>query len=244
MNLESKIDIDNLKKNIYFINQFNKIYPEFNLELIDNELLIDIILTMYKKNLLILPNDKSNDKELNNMINELELFGKKTNTEKKNKIILNRIIAYEKIPELLVPDNVIIVIGKINENPINILFDTGASGCCMTIDAIYKCGLTDLIDYDYFVDVQGATEKKNSKGKIWYLELDLQCIDTKLKKYPISCEVINTINGQIDIVLGNNFLRKYNCEINFCSRTIILENYKINNDDTINVKEKNIISFK
>lgn len=244
------VDIDNLKKNTKFVEDFNKLYPEFDLEQIENELLIDIILTMNKENLINIPINKSIenikkneiylDDKINEVIQDVEIFDK-NNYIKENNIMLNKIRANEVIPELLISNNVIITTGEINGYKINVLFDTGASGCCIVKETISKCKLTELVDNKHILTMQGLV-KKNNEGKIWYLDLDLLCMNNTLEKYPISCEVIDKINDKIDLILGSNFLRRYNSIIDFSSRMITLDNY-IDNMNQYTLK-KNIISFK
>lgn len=240
------IDIDNLKKNTKFVEEFNKLYPEFNLEEIENELLIDIILSMNKENLINIPinksieNIKKNEIYLDEVDENVEIFDK-NNYSIKNNIMLNKIKANEMIPELLINNDVIITAGEINGHKINVLFDTGASGCCIVKETINKCKLNELVDNKHILTMQGLV-KKNNEGKIWYLDLNLFCINDNLERYPISCEVISKINDKIDLILGSNFLRRYNSIIDFSSRTITLDNYIANmNQYTL---KKNIISFK
>lgn len=260
-NLE--INTERIIRNKDFIEQFNKMYPGWDLKSVDKELLVDIILTMFEENLITLPKTLSNNQiksknimdkienksknedqnKKDNIVNNLdenividvELFGCTIDTEKINKIMLNRMIADSKIPELLVPDNVIIIKGFINGININVFVDTCASGCCMSINSVKKCGLEDIIDNKNIISVKGITNKKLTLGKIWYLDLELFDSNDKNKSFPTCCEIIDDVGEQIDLILGSNFLRKYNCSINFSQRFIILED---------NDKKECFINFK
>lgn len=163
-----------------------------------------------------------NNKLVEDVVKNTELYGNNYNTEKNNKIILNRIIADEKIPELLIPDNVILIKGLINDISINILIDTGASGCCISVDSVRKCGLMEIFDDKNILSVQGIS-KKITLGKIWYLELNLLDSNDNYRSFPTCCDIIDGLCEEIDLILGSNFLRKYNCCINFYQRFIILE---------------------
>ncbi len=224
------VDTEELLKNNEFKIKFSSMYPELNLNILDKEIIIDIALDMYYRKLIDLPKstnikeesynifDSTNiSNDVNNLIQE---YGVDSNYEKINKISLNRIKADNKIPELFVPGDLIIINGKLNTYDIKIFVDTGASFCCITKTTVNKCKLADLVDTSTIFKIKGSTDITDTHGKIWYNELDIKDINNCYTKFPISFEVIDDIIDSFDIVLGNNFLRTFNANINFNKRII------------------------
>ncbi len=224
------LDTEELLKNDDFKIKFSSMYPELNLNILDKEIIIDIALDMYYRKLIDLPKstnikeesynifDSTNiSNDVNNLIQE---YGVDSNYEKINKISLNRIKADNKIPELFVPGDLIIINGKLNTQDIKIFVDTGASFCCITKTTVNKCKLADLVDTSTIFKIKGSSDTTDTYGKIWYNELDIKDINNCYTKFPISFEVIDDIIDSFDIVLGNNFLRTFNANINFNKRII------------------------
>ncbi len=232
------VDTEELVKNEEFKIKFGSMYPDLNLNILDKEIIIDIALDMYYRKIIDLPKStnvkeepynifESNDitNEVNNLVQE---YGVDKNYKKINLISLNRIKADNEIPELFVPGELIIIDGMLNNNAIKIFVDTGASCCCITKSATNKFKLSDLIDKSTIFKIKGSTDSADTYGKIWYNELLIKDINNKYSKFPVSFDVIDDIIDTFDIVLGNNFLRTYNANINFNNR-IISFNTKDNN---------------
>jgi hypothetical protein len=224
------VDTELLVKNEEFKIKFGSIYPDLNLNILDKSIIIDIALDMYHRKIIDLPKSKvvknepfnifdSNDidGEVNNLIQE---YGVDSNYKKINEISLNRIKADNKIPELFVPGELIIINGSLNNKEIKIFVDTGASFCCITKTAVKKCELLDLVDTSTIFQMKGSSNTTDTYGKIWYNELAIKDINNSYTKFPISFEVIDDIIDTFDIVLGNNFLRTYNANLNFSNRII------------------------
>lgn len=229
------VDIENLIKNDDFKIKFNNLYPDFNLNNLDKEIMVDLVLDMYYKKQIDLPkisnieNIDSIDYDIKtlesnpNEIKELvEEYGIEKNFKKTNKIILNRLKADDNIPHLFVPGDLIIINGILISNCVKILVDTGASLCCITKSCVKKCELLNLVDKSMITRMKGSNNIFNTWGKIWYTELGIKNNETVVD-FPISLEVINDIEDDFDIILGNNFLRTYNATFNFNQRIITLE---------------------
>ena len=232
------VDTEELVKNEEFKIKFGSIYPDLNLNILDKSIIIDIVLDMYNRKIIDLPKSEnikdepynifdSNDidGEINNLVQE---YGVDKNYKKINEISLNRIKADNKIPELFVPGELIIINGILNNKEIKIFVDTGASFSCITKTAVNKCELFDLVDTSTIFKMKSSSNIMDTYGKIWYNELDIKDINNCYTKFPISFEVIDDIIDSFDIVLGNNFLRTYNANLNFNKR-IISFNTKDNN---------------
>jgi len=129
-------------------------------------------------------------------------------------------MAIENIPECMIPSELITINGIVNDIPIKILIDTGASTSIIFEDTIETLKIKHLVDKSNYCEISGIG-KQNSVGDIYYIELNLLN-----NIYPISLTVINTlaINKQFDMILGLNFLQSYNAILNFKKKILILNN--------------------
>lgn len=132
-------------------------------------------------------------------------------------------MALNNIPEMLVPINMIILNGEINNCPVKILVDTGASTSIIFKNAIDRLNLNDLIDTEQISELQGIG-KEQSLGQIWYIELKLND-----NIYPISLIGSPNLITDFDMILGLNFLQSYKALLDFNNKALILnDQYKIN----------------
>ena len=235
INSSLSIDTDKLKNNNDFVIKFNSLYPDLNLNTLDNELITDIVLYMYNEKIIDLPQMDNINEETSCILNNLsdikkeeigeliEEYGIDKNYLKKNKIALNRIKADELIPELFVPGELIIINGKLLDNPVKIFLDSGASGCCIGKSTVKRCNLIELVDTESIVLIESST-KFDSRGKIWYVELFIQDNQNNLIPFATTFEVIDDISSQFDLILGSNFFRTYNANINYKNCIVTLDN--------------------
>lgn len=189
------------------MSEFNKINNLSNDELIINQLLNDDINNM--DNLLNQTNilNQTND----NILNQIE------NKSKHNQLHESMYeMALNTIPEMLVPINMIILNGELNDLPVKILLDTGASSSVIFNNSIDRLSLNELIDTEQSSELRGIGTEK-SLGQIWYIELKL---DGNI--YPISLIASTNQITDFDMILGINFLQSYDAVLNFKDRTLIL----------------------
>lgn len=130
-------------------------------------------------------------------------------------------IAIRLIPDLLVPYNKPIINGNINDNYIKILIDTGASNSIIFMNTINSLNINDMIDYDVNIDLNciGMKRKHKANGIIWYIEINIAGY-----LFPVALIVSNDnrMNKCIDIILGSNFLNKYNGVIDYKNKLLKL----------------------
>ena len=208
----SNEDINNmLNQNPDIIQLFNVYYPYLKFEQMDNELKRETIHkfigdTLYNSNNL-----------QENIINK------------------NYELANKYIPEMSLPIELIYLNGKINNIPIKILFDTGATTNCIFKSKIIEAGLDYLVDKCCKSNIQGINSNNETYGKIWYAEIELEIeSQNKEKKYTtvgLNLQIINDINSNLninsnkfDVIFGLNFMKFYKTNIDFNSKTIILNN--------------------
>jgi len=132
-------------------------------------------------------------------------------------------MAINNIPEMFIPSGMIILRGYINDVPLKIMLDTGASTSIIFKNAIDKTGLQDLIDKREKSELRGIGNEM-SPGRIWYVP------DFRLANLlcPISLVVSNNVIRDFDMILGINFLQTYKAIINFKNKTLQLnEKYDI-----------------
>jgi hypothetical protein len=127
-------------------------------------------------------------------------------------------IAITNIPNMFIQSKMIIIDGSINNKPLKILLDTGASVSVIFLNTINRLGLSDLIDYRIKSELQGIGAE-TSIGKLWYTELKLEDLN-----FPITLTVVNNQIKEFDMILGINFLELYNASIDFENKKIKLNN--------------------
>jgi hypothetical protein len=216
-----------LKQHPHIIQLFNSHYPDLQFELLDEDLMKDVIESIMGETF-----NNTIKKSINNTsipINTLE-----------NIIEQNYDLADKYIPEMLLPTNLIYLNGKINNIPIKILFDTGATSNCIFKSKIIEAGLDYLVDVRNKTIIQGINSNKETYGKIWYTELELELKSSnKEKNYAmigLNLQIVNDDNSDkkinnFDVILGLNFMKSYRTNIDFSTNTITLNNtIKINFD--------------
>jgi predicted aspartyl protease len=123
-------------------------------------------------------------------------------------------LAITCIPELLVPSGKIIIDGYINNKLVKILIDTGANSSVIFTSSINRLNLNDIVDDEVDIKLNGIGMKKihKAEGIIWYIELLLANYN-----FPIALIVSAStkLSNTIDIVIGSNFLQKYEAQIDF-----------------------------
>jgi hypothetical protein len=195
-------------QNVELISIFNKIYPELKFEQMDETLAKEIVENVLGMNI----NDflTNNTKNINNEIQKT--FD----------------LANEHIPEMLFPTKLITLNGKIKDIPIKILIDTGANSNCIYKKKIIQAGLENIIDETAKSVVAGIQSNKETFGKIWYTDIELEIITPeKNKSYAmlgINLIVIDDENKEtpFDLILGLNFMKSYKMNIDFLTNTITL----------------------
>ena len=136
----------------------------------------------------------------------------------------NYSIAYNRIPELLFPVNLIYIGGKVNDVKTVIFVDTGATSSIMTYNVAEKLGLTDFIDKRYKRVAYGIGTA-NIVGKIHYFELQVDDFVIQM-----SVDVLDKIAGDyndFDILLGLNVLYANGINIDIRNKCLIMNGEKI-----------------
>lgn len=198
-----------IKQHPDIIKLFNMYYPGLNIEQLDGDLFNDVIQNF-------IGNTASN-------FNKLQA----TPTDK------NWELANENIPEMLLQTKLIYLNGKINNIPIKILFDTGATTNCIFKSKIIEAGLEDLIDIKCKANIQGINSNKETWGQIWYTEIELELKSPNANSgygmVGLNLQVVNDDNmdknnNSFDMILGLNFMKSYKTNIDFATNTITLNN--------------------
>jgi hypothetical protein len=200
--------------------QYNEQYSRMNNISLDDEMMINELLNEdIDENY-----NTTNTTNITNITNTTNTANINTQNDSINQLYqASYEMALNTIPEMLIPINMIILNGEINDIPIKILLDTGASSSIIFNSAIEKLKLADLIDTEEKVELQGIGNE-TSLGRLWYVELKL---DSNI--YPISLIVSNSNINNFDMILGINFLQSYKALIDFKHRCLTLnDQYKIN----------------
>lgn len=206
------MEINSLTKNKELIKILNNYYPELKLEFLDEDLVKDII-----------------DSFMENGIVDLD-----SNKTIKDEIEKNYDFAWEHIPEMLCHSKLIILNGKINNIPIKILLDTGANINCIYKSKIIEAELENIIDNKSKNNISGLQSYKETVGKIWYTEIELEIISTSKNKshamiglnlMVVDDEKEKHDNSEtFDLILGLTFMKSYETIIDFSKNIITLNN--------------------
>lgn len=129
----------------------------------------------------------------------------------------NYIKAYETIPEYFFPKNLIYLEGRINNNPVRFLLDTGAAISVMDFEIMTMLKLNNLLDRKFNGQVIGVGSKP-IEGKLNYIEIQFD-----FGYVPASFSIIKDINT---IILGMDFIQSFGLIIDFKNRVVkIGDNY-------------------
>lgn len=206
-----------LKQNSSIIQLFNDYYPGLNFEHLEDDLIKDIVESIIGKS-----------------FNDFLQKPTEHLTELQDKLIEDSYDMADKlIPEMLLPSNLIYLNGKINNIPIKILFDTGASSNCIFKSKIIEAGLDNMVDKTNKAKIQGINSNKETYGKIWYTEIELKLNFEEneninaivgLNLMVVDDEKSDKNTNTFDVILGLNFMKSYGTNIDFMTNTITLNN--------------------
>ena len=129
--------------------------------------------------------------------------------------------AINNIPNMIIPKQLIYINGYINNNPIKILIDSGATCSIIFFHTIDRLKLKYLLDNEEQNYLNGIG-CEITIGRLWYVNLKINKIN-----YPSSFLVYNNRIDDFDIVIGVNFLQTYNGIIDFTINTLKLNNNNI-----------------
>jgi hypothetical protein len=224
MDINQSIDlISIIKHDPSIINLIKNNYPDFKIEQFDNNIIKSFIESLYTESLNDILN-KSYDDNYNTKQN--------INIANNNDTITKTIVkAHTKIPEMLIPVKSIYLNGKLNNKPVKILFDTGATVNCIYKSTAINLGLENIIDNQLVSNINGINGNQTSIGTIWYTEIELNFI-TSENENTIAFIGLNLVviddekntDNNFDIIFGMSFMKSYNVNIDFMTQIITLNN--------------------
>jgi hypothetical protein len=218
---------------------FKQYYPFIDHTTLDNN-----ILAMLIENMFLMEKDKyslsDSDEEYNEENNDLV----SDNEESDNEDMVveeNYSKANELIPDMIESGDLINVRGKLNDIPVNILFDSGCQTSTSFTSIIKKANLEHLIDkkaITYCNNIDGVT---NTCGMIWLTELELEINEDNYITVPIKLSILDDsknikqedsddefdTTNKIDILLGTDFMKSNNVTIKNKKKIITLNEHKI-----------------
>ncbi len=207
---------------ISIVNLFKQYYPKVDHTLLDNNVLAILIETMFEIEKTKY-SDTDSDTDSNSDAN--------TNSESESSPIIkeNYIIATKLIPNQIDSGNSICIQGRINQVPLNILFDSGCQTSTTFVSVVNKIGLDYLVDKKSTTYCNGISGIIKTYGMIWCTQLELK-ITNETDNYvsvPIKLSVISDTNpsenfdsNKVDILIGTDFMEATNTIINFGKKTI------------------------
>ena len=130
-------------------------------------------------------------------------------------------MAITNIPEMLIPCKMLKLYGSINNIKLELVIDTGANISVIFKDTIERLNIMYLVDQTVQSEFCGIG-KETSIGKLWFTELEINN-----NNFSTSLEVSPNKIPNIDIILGINFLRSNNANIDFKTNTLKLKDINI-----------------
>ena len=227
------------KLDISIVTIFKQYYPFIDHTTLDNN-----ILAMLIENMFLMEKDKyslsDSDEECNEENNDSDSDNEESDDEDMV-VEENYSKANELIPDMIESGDLINVRGKLNDIPVNILFDSGCQTSTSFTSIIKKANLEYLIDkkaITYCNNIDGVT---NTCGMIWLTELELEINKDNYITVPIKLSILDDsknikqedsddefdTTNKIDILLGTDFMKSNNVTINFNKQIITLNEHEI-----------------
>lgn len=113
-----------------------------------------------------------------------------------------------------------------DDNPITILVDTGASVSVIFSDAINRMKFESMVDISHKFILNGFGGQMEARGILWFSELRIKSLPSTFYYNPVTLIVINKTDnyGNIDMILGMDFIRAHNGIINLSTNKINFTN--------------------
>lgn len=131
----------------------------------------------------------------------------------------NKTDAFQEIPELLIPVDMIYIPCSVNGLETQAFVDTGCQVTIMSKEFAIKAGLEDFIDYKVITELRGVG-KKNNVGKIWMGDIVIGG-----HSLPTSFTVME--DREMDIMFGLNMLLCHGASMDFKERTLTIRGVTI-----------------
>ncbi len=154
----------------------------------------------------------------------------------------NYIVATKLIPDMIESGDMIIIKGRINQVPINVLFDSGCQTSTIFMSTINKIGLEYLIDKKSRTYCNGINGVTKTRGMIWCTQLELNTNNetNNFISVPIKLSVLDNLDNSnnssnsnkssensVDLLIGTDFMKASNVIINFSKKIITLNETEI-----------------
>ena len=214
---------------ISIVTIFKQYYPIIDHTTLDNNILAMLIENMFAIEKTKYLDMDTDDSDMDDSVSDNEVV--EENYSKAN----------ELIPDMIESGDLINVRGKLNNIPVNILFDSGCQTSTSFTSIIKKANLEHLIDkkaITYCNNIDGVT---NTCGMIWLTELELEINKDNYITVPIKLSILDDsknikqedsddefdTTNKIDILLGTDFMKSNNVTINFNKQIITLNEHEI-----------------
>ena len=152
--------------------------------------------------------------------------------------------AHDLIPDMLIQPDLIYTKGKLNGNPVNILFDSGCQVSSTFMSVIQDANLEYLVDKKARTYCKGVNGISVTCGTLWFTKLELEISTDVFVSLPVKLSVCkdedtddnkeeimddddedNEVFGTTpDILLGLDFMENYGAIMDFNKKIIILKN--------------------
>ena len=232
---------------ISIVTIFKKYYPIIDHTTLDNNILATLIENMFSIERSKYSEDSS-DLEDDLEDDSVESSNSSDSDEESNPIIEeNYSKANELIPEMIESGDLICVRGRLNQIPVNILFDSGCQTSGTFTSVIKKANLENLVDKKARTYCTGINGPTKTFGMIWFTELEFETenLTDNYIKFPIKLSILDDSKNKkqeksdsdsdyefvnknpIDILIGTDFMKSTNVMINFNKKIITLNDVEI-----------------
>jgi hypothetical protein len=236
---------------ISIVTIFKQYYPNIDHTTLDNNVLATLIENMFS----IERSKYSEDSEDSKDSDDLEDDSSDSDEESNPIIEENYSKANELIPGMIESGDLVSVRGRLNQIPVNILFDSGCQTSGTFTSVIKKVNLEHLVDKKARTYCTGINGPTKTFGMIWFTELEFETenLTENYISFPIKLSILDDSKNKnkkqeksdsksdsnsdseyefvsknpIDILVGTDFMKSTYVMINFNKKIITLNDVEI-----------------
>lgn len=247
--------MSNLDLDQSILTLFNQYYPYIDHTILEKNVLAMLIENMFAiEKAKYSESESESDSELDSELElELELESEselelepESGSESESIIEENYLKANEIIPGMIESGDLVSVRGRLNQIPVNILFDSGCQTSTTFTSIVKKADLESLVDKKATTYCNGLGGPTKTYGMIWCVDLELETeIETdNYISVPIKLSILDDSKNKkdnsdsnsdyefdnknpINVLIGTDFMKSSNVIIDFSKKLITLNDIEL-----------------